>query len=99
MIKTEKRISTIAQGNDITERIEAERAFKESKEKLDIALENGNIGIWEWDISTGTFNWDERMERMFGQKPGIFENTYEAFEKYIHEEDLLTCPKCIPAGP
>ena len=34
------------------------------------------------------FDWDERMERMFGQEPGYFGNTYEAFEKCIHEEDL-----------
>ena len=84
-----KTFSTIAQGNDITERIEAERAFKASKEKLDIALENGNIGTWELEISTGKFNWDGRIERMFGQKPGTFRNSYEAFEKCIHEEDLM----------
>jgi len=83
-----KTFSTIAQGNDITERIEAERAFKASKEKLEIALENGKIGTWEWDIITDIFNLDERMEIMFGREPGKFENTYGAFEKSIHEEDL-----------
>jgi PAS domain S-box-containing protein len=83
-----KTFSTIAQGNDITERIEAEHAFKESKEKLDIALENGRIGTWEWEIGADKFRWDERMERMFGRDPGTFENTYDAFEKSIHEEDL-----------
>ncbi|MBG0859968.1 MAG: PAS domain S-box protein [Bacteroidales bacterium] len=83
-----KAISTIAQGNDITERIEADRALKESTEKLEIALENGNIGIWEWDISTDAFDLDVRMERMLGLAPGTFENTFEAFEKSIHEEDL-----------
>jgi PAS domain S-box-containing protein len=87
--KNKKTFSIIAQGNDITERIEVERAFKESKVKLDIALENGNIGTWEWEIGTGKFDWDERMERMFGHENGTFGNTYEAFEKCIHEEDLL----------
>ncbi len=86
--ESRKTFSTIAQGNDITERIEAELAFKESKDKLEIALENGNIGTWEWDIGTGVFKLDERMEKIFGRKPGAFENTYEAFEKSIHEEDL-----------
>ena len=51
--KNRKIISTIAQGNDITERIEAEQAFKKSKEKLEMALENGRIGTWEWEIGTG----------------------------------------------
>lgn len=80
--------STIAQGNDITERIKAEVAFKESKEKLELALENGKIGIWEWDITTGYLQWDERMEKMFGWSPGSFENTFTAFERSVHEEDL-----------
>jgi PAS domain S-box-containing protein len=83
-----KTFSTIAQGNDITKRIEAERAFKESKEKLDLALEFGKIGIWEWDIPSDVFIIDERMENMLGKNPGTFENTYDAFEKSIHEEDV-----------
>ncbi len=83
-----KTFSTIAQGNDITERIRAERALKESKEKLDIALENGEIGTWEWELGSGNLRWDERMEKMFGQHPGKYDYTYEEFEKVVHEEDL-----------
>ncbi len=86
--ENKKTFSTIAQGNDITERNEAERAFKVSKEKLDLALEFGKIGIWEWDIPSDVFTIDERMEKMLGKNPGTFENTYDAFEKSIHEEDL-----------
>ena len=81
-------LSTIAQGNDITERIKAELEAQKSREKLNLALENGNIGIWEWDIRTDAVEWDERMERMFGLEPGSFEKTYDAFEKYIFDEDL-----------
>ena len=82
-------ISTIAQGNDITERIAAEHAFKESKERLEIALENGNIGIWEWDLATNRFLPDARMEKMLGRVQGTFRNTYNDFEQSIHEEDRL----------
>lgn len=81
---------------DITERVEAEEQIKQSKEalelsqeKLKIALDNGNIGIWEWDLVTGKVKWDERMERMFGLEPGTFGSTHEGFENYVHEEDLL----------
>ena len=86
--KNKKSFSTIAQGNDITERIEAERAFKTSKEKLEMALENGKIGTWEWEIGTDRIRFDKRMEKMFGKKPGTFEYTFNTFEKTIHEEDL-----------
>ena len=83
-----KKFSTIAQGNDITERIKAERAFKESKDKLELALENGNIGTWEWDIESGALKWDVRMERMMGRQPGKYNYTYKEFEDIVHEDDL-----------
>jgi PAS domain S-box-containing protein len=74
--------------SDITERIEAELALKESKKKLDQALESGKIGVWEWDIPTGVVKWDSRMETMFGMEPGTFDETFSSFENCIHELDL-----------
>jgi PAS domain S-box-containing protein len=73
---------------DISELKKVENELKSSKEKLNIALENGQIGIWEWNFKTGMVEFDERMERMFGIKPGKFGGTYEAFENLVHEEDL-----------
>jgi PAS domain S-box-containing protein len=73
---------------DITGRRIAELKLKEAQEKLNIALENGNIGTWEWDLSTDTTIWDERMEKIFNLTPGTFGNTYTAFENCINEEDL-----------
>jgi PAS domain S-box-containing protein len=83
-----KLVSTIAQGKDITERRQTEDELKLSREKLNLALENGGIGIWEWDIKTNELKWDKRMEVIFGIKPGSFAKTYEAFEKFLVEEDV-----------
>jgi PAS domain S-box-containing protein len=73
---------------DITTRKITETKLKDAMEKLDIALENANIGLWDWDLKSGEFMWDERMEKMFGLIPGIFGNTYQDFENCVHEEDL-----------
>jgi len=73
---------------DITER-------KKSEERLNIALENGNIGLWEWDIKTNVVKLDERTEKMFGLRPGSFRKTYNAFEKLVHEEDISHVQKAI----
>lgn len=56
--------------------------------KLSIALKNGNIGIWEWNLATDEMVWDDRMEKMFGLLPGTFGRTYTAFENLLNEEDL-----------
>ncbi len=85
---SKKLISTIAQGHDITERKRVLNQLKESEEKLTLALENGNIGVWVWNILTNDLEWDERMEKIFGFKPGSFGNKYEAFEACLVEEDI-----------
>jgi signal transduction histidine kinase len=64
------------------------RIDKKAKDKLNMALENGKIGIWEWEINNDIFVIDERMEKIMDIPPGTFENNYYAFEKNIHEEDL-----------
>lgn len=73
---------------DISELKKVEHELMKSREKLNIALENGQIGTWEWDLSTNLMIWDERTERMFGLEPGTFGKTYSAFESLVHEEDL-----------
>ncbi len=89
------RTGHMAIGIDITRRKTAEDALRIATEKLNVALENGNIGIWEWDLNTNKVFWDERTEKMFGLKPGTFGGTYEAFEQLINEEDLSHIRKAI----
>ncbi len=93
--KDGKRSGHIAIGVDSTKRIKAQEALKASQDKLNIALENGNIGVWEWDLRTDELIWDERMEKMFGLEPGSFAKTYMAFENLVHEEDISHVRKTI----
>ena len=81
--------------SDITKRKSAENELREARDKLNIALENGNIGIWEWNLSTDEIIWDERLEKMFEIKPGTFGKTFEAFMNLINEEDISHVQKSI----
>jgi PAS domain S-box-containing protein len=88
-------LSTIAQGNDVTERIAAEKDLRQAMDKLDLALENSNIGIWSWQINTNDFEWDERIGQMLtGEKISV-NNSYEHFEKFIYEEDISHFQKAV----
>lgn len=80
---------------DITALKRVEDDLKLSREKLNIALENGNIGVWEWDLSTNKVEWDDRIEKMFGLAPGSFGGTYSDVEHLIHDEDLDHVRKSI----
>ena len=88
-------LSTIAQGNDITERISAEQEVRSSKEKLDLALENAKIGIWSWEIADDIFECDDRIEKMFGLEPVNSPEKFKDFEKCVYEEDISHFRKAI----
>ena len=72
-----------------------EKELLESEEKLTLALENASIGVWVWDILTNEIEWDVRMERMFGIKPGSFAKTYDAFESFLVDEDIPHTRKAL----
>lgn len=92
----------IAVNRDITEQRRAEKErekllseLKEAQVKLNIALENGNIGIWEWNLRTDEIVWDERMERMYGLQPGSFGGNLKSFQALVNEEDISHVNKAI----
>ena len=74
---------------DIDDMKKATDALRELQNKLRIALENANIGIWEWNLKTNEVNLDERSENIFGFAPGTFDGKYTTFESCIHEDDLV----------
>jgi PAS domain S-box-containing protein len=88
-------IKTVSMLTDITKRKRVEDELRLAQEKLNFALDNGNIGIWEWDLKTNEINWDERMQKMFGLEPGSFGNTYKDFVNLVHEEDIWHIEKAI----
>jgi PAS domain S-box-containing protein len=86
---------------DITERrrverehaalLERERAAhasaKTAVDQLEIALEAGRMGTWEYTVRAGTVKWSPGLEAIHGLLPGTFAGTFEAFQKEIYPAD------------
>ncbi len=51
---------------DISERKRMEEMLRRSQEMLSLALEGANLGIWDWDLTTGKAIWSGRINRMLG---------------------------------
>ncbi|MEO8163763.1 MAG: PAS domain-containing protein [Betaproteobacteria bacterium] len=73
---------------DITERKAAEEALKETQTRLQMAIEAGQMGHWEWSVRSATVEWSQSLEALHGLKPGTFGGTFEDFKRDIHPEDL-----------
>lgn len=87
---------------DINDRIASEKeirnakdALEQSQKKLNIALDNATIGLWELEVRTGIVSIDVRTERMFGLEPGSFDQTIAGIENLINEEDINNVRKVI----
>lgn len=86
---------TIGMLSDISSRMDVERALRKTRRKLDLALENGKIGIWEWNLKTGEVVIDDRIERIFGTTGKQKVSTITDFESLIHEEDIMHLKEAI----
>jgi len=73
---------------DVTERVQAEHAMRESQERLDLAVGAHNIGIFDWHVPSGRIVWSHELEMIFGLEPGAFEGTAEDFQRRVLPEDL-----------
>ncbi len=63
------------------------RALRRSEMRLAKAQEIAKLGNWEWDVVHNRLYWSDNTYHIFGQEPGGFEATYEAFLKTVHAED------------
>jgi PAS domain S-box-containing protein len=73
-----ERVSELTK--EIARRQEAEAA-------LQLALDSGHMGTWDWDIRTNRIVWSRTLEIMHGLQPGSFGGTLEDFKKDIHPDD------------
>jgi len=74
---------------DITERKKVERDLRESREKLNLALENGDIGTWEWNLKSDEVYCGKHFLKMFDLGTGSKGISIQQFEKLFMEEDRL----------
>ncbi|MGH6972476.1 MAG: PAS domain-containing protein, partial [Caulobacteraceae bacterium] len=51
---------------DITERVRAEQALRDSETQLRLATEAAEVGLWDVDNLAGTLYWAPRVKAMFG---------------------------------
>jgi PAS domain S-box-containing protein len=81
-------VSTIAQGQDITERVEAEDALADSEERLRLHAENSPLAVVEWDQNFVVTRWAGAAESMFGWKASETIGKPIADLKMIYEPDI-----------
>ncbi|WP_071188894.1 response regulator [Trichormus sp. NMC-1] len=74
--------------HDITQRKQAENALRLSEERLKLALDAVDEGLWDWNLVTGEIYRSPRWFTMLGYAPEELENDIKLKIRLIHPEDL-----------
>ena len=83
-----KPIRLVGAIQDITARVAEQSALKEANTRATLATESGGIGIWEWDILSGSLDWNSWMYRLYGMTAGgTIAGTYELWKDHLHPDD------------
>lgn len=88
--------------NDITalkaseeERDRINGALNEALQRLELAIDAGQIGTWEFDPQTGKMRHSPRRCELMGLAPNLLEEHYGEFLARIHPEDRKTVAKML----
>jgi len=69
------------------ERKRASEAFLTAEHQLALAVDAADLGIFDWNLTTGQMTWSCSHAQLFGLPPGQLETTFDAFERCIHPDD------------
>jgi len=69
------------------ERNRSKQAVLASEQRLDLAVDAAQMGIFDWHVQTGKVTWSHHHARLFGLTPQQFGGTFEAFEQCVHPDD------------
>ncbi|CAA6816884.1 MAG: Signal transduction histidine kinase [uncultured Aureispira sp.] len=73
---------------DITQQQEYETKLKISEERLALALQGSQDGMWDWDIVNDALYYSPHWEKMFGYETGTAPKSLETFQSRVHPSDL-----------
>jgi len=71
---------------DVTEMLNKDEALRESEERMRLAADAANLGIWEWDLATNEI-WATNARRTLLGWPTSGRVTFEDFMSRVHPED------------
>ncbi len=66
----------------------ANEQLRESEARLKEAAEGGNVGLWDWDLTTNRVFYSPEWKRQIGYEDHEVSQDYDEWQRRVHPDDL-----------
>ncbi len=84
--------------NLVEDAVQSKEALRKSEERLQMAVESGNIGTCDWNYATGEMQWNDVLFRLTGIPYEERLMDVEEFYANVHSDDVERTRQNIKAG-
>lgn len=82
-------VGIIGISTDITEKKQSQEALRISEERLDLAINVGEHGLWDWNIITGETYFSPVYYTMLGYENCELPMNFNTWYQLLHQDDLI----------
>ncbi len=83
-------------GSDITEQKLAQQQLAEMADRMNLAIEGSNEGLWDWmDVNASAEWWSPSFYAMLGYEPAEMPATLDSFISLMFPDHLAACQQAI----
>lgn len=79
------------------QREKAEKALKKSQERLQLAIDGANLGVWDWKPETGAVNFNKEWAEMLGYSLDEIVFHVDSWKNKVHPDDWPAVEQVLQA--
>ena len=97
IVKDDKPVELVGLLIDITEQKKAEQALILSQERLKLAIEGTELGLWDWNIKDDTVYSNVKLAEMLGYTSVEMPEKFKPMFEWVHPEDRERVEQALSA--
>ena len=74
---------------NISQKVSQRHALADASERVMLATESGDIGVWDWDIHTNNVTWTPQMFSLYGLPTETSMKIYSPWSERVHPADKI----------